>query len=275
MASKDTKSNIIPGDFSDRTIKGPSPFGTTVFVGLRAADVVLQYFVLSRGWGASLIDKLGGQPVPASNILAPAGSGFLGLQPYGVVVNALALGSAVKQIIWILFVSEQTMPAKTATLIAFFNTAMNTTNTLLSLWSLTSLSPYLHPSTISPSSSSLNSHLLPVGITLYTLGLTIETVSEFQRKAFKARPENKGKPYGGGLFSLATNINYGGYTLWRMGYAMICGGATWGVFIGGFFFLDFTRRAIPVLDEYCSRRYGAAWEEVKKRVPYRLIPWIY
>ncbi|PYH90869.1 hypothetical protein BO71DRAFT_486738 [Aspergillus ellipticus CBS 707.79] len=44
------------------------------------------------------------------------------------------------------------------------------------------------------------------------------------RTAFKKDPANKGKPYGDGLFSLATNINYGGYTVWRAGCALVTGG---------------------------------------------------
>lgn len=49
-------------------------------------------------------------------------------------------------------------------------------------------------------------------------GILLELVSELQRKRFKDDPANKGKPYAGGLFSLARSINYGGYTLWRGGY---------------------------------------------------------
>ena len=79
-------------------------------------------------------------------------------------------------------------------------------------------------------------------------------MSEIQRKVFKDKPENKGKPYGGGLFGLATNINYGGYTLWRAGYAVAAAGLPWGALVGAFFFYDFTTRAIPALDQYCTDR---------------------
>ncbi|MBE3045920.1 hypothetical protein IMZ48_25935 [Candidatus Bathyarchaeota archaeon] len=43
--------------------------GTTVFVGLRAADAVLQYALLHKGWAASLIKKAGGHPVGVSRVL--------------------------------------------------------------------------------------------------------------------------------------------------------------------------------------------------------------
>lgn len=41
------------------------------------------------------------------------------------------------------------------------------------------------------------------------------------------------------------------------------------------FFYDFANRAVPSLDEYCSKNYGAQWDEVKKKVPYKLFPGIY
>lgn len=86
--------------------------------------------------------------------------------------------------------------------------------------------------------------------------MTTELVSEVQRLMFKRNPENKGKPYGGGLFSLATNINYGGYTLWRAGAAVSAAGLGWGAIMGGFFFHVFTTSAIPSLDRYCTGKVG-------------------
>lgn len=41
---------------------------------------------------------------------------------------------------------------------------------------------------------------IAVGVSLYILGMTIETVSEVQRRNFKRKAENKGKVYDGGLF---------------------------------------------------------------------------
>ena len=56
---------------------------------------------------------------------------------------------------------------------------------------------------------------------------------------------------------------------------------------------DFVARAIPSMDEYCQKRvsiwkvvvwnhwvltslqYGEQWTEVRKKVPYKLLPWIY
>ena len=59
---------------------------------------------------------------------------------------------------------------------------------------------------------------LYVGQACFWMGILVELISELQRKSFKDDLANKGKPYAGGLFSLARSVNYGGYTLWRGGY---------------------------------------------------------
>ena len=93
-----------------------------------------------------------------------------------------------------------------------------------------------------------------LGLGLYTVGLVTEYASEVDRKRFKNKPENKGKPYGGGLWSWATHINYGGFMLWRAGNAVVAAGLPWGAAIGALFFYDFTTRSIPELDRYCTDR---------------------
>ncbi|MCJ1455121.1 hypothetical protein MMC28_005475 [Mycoblastus sanguinarius] len=254
--------------------KKPSPLGTSLFVGLRAADVVLQYSILQRGWGAQLIQNLGGSAVAFSTPREPP-LAYLGLGPYPAIMSALALGSSTKQILWILGVSEQEMTPAAAVVISVFNTVVNTLNTMFSLWTLTSAAPQMATQSASITDVITSSPLIMVGLTLYVVGISTELFSEVQRKSFKNKPENKGKPYGGGLWSWATNINYGGYTLWRAGYAVAAGGLPWGAVVGAFQFHDFVSRGIPVLDRYCTERYGEAWVDIKKRVPYRLIPFIY
>jgi hypothetical protein len=252
MSTSKANPNIIPGDYADRTLKGPSPLGTTTLVGLRAADVFLQYSLLSRGWATSLISRLGGQSV---NPLAPPGTAsILGLQPYHAIALSMALGSSIKHITWVLFVNELAMPVGNSFMIAAFNTVMNTLNTVLSVWALTSLAQPPAATLDGYFKALLSNPASMLGVALYTIGILTEMISEFQRKKFKADPKNKGKPYGGGLFAWATNINYGGYTLWRVGYAMFCAGVPWGVGIGGFIGWNFANRGIPVLDTYCTRK---------------------
>ncbi|RDW78935.1 uncharacterized protein DSM5745_05787 [Aspergillus mulundensis] len=226
--------------------KSASPLGRALFTGLRALDVWWQYRLLTSGWASAAIAKLHGHPVPTAQILSSAGAGAgAGLQPYYGLITLLALGSSAKQIATMLLVSEQETPIASALTIAFFNTVFNSLNTLLSAWSVTSQSP---------ATGLLSSPAIALGAAAYTVGILTEAISEVQRTAFKKDARNKGAPYAGGLFSLATNVNYGGYTLWRGGYALVCGGVPWGAVTFSFFFWDFAVRGVPVLEQYLVGR---------------------
>ena len=251
MAEKNQESKVV--DYVDRSNKDPSPLGRSIFVGLRAADAVLQFSILQRGWGTYLIQRLGGNVVPFATP-RDASVAFFGLGPYPAIMAALAAGSSVKQIIHMVGIGETVLSPQMATLIGVFNTVHNTLNTLFSIWSVTSAAPQMATQSASLTDVITSSPMLMLGLGLYTVGICTELVSEIQRKRFKDKPENKGKPYGGGLFGLATNINYGGYTLWRTGYAVAAAGLPWGALVGAFFFYDFSTRAIPVLDQYCTDR---------------------
>ena len=154
------------------------------------------------------------------------------------------------------------MPAGPAIAICIFNTVNNSLNTLL--FTLAGSNPtYVSP------------YSFYVGAALYTVGILVEPLAEVQRKIFKDKPENKGKPYAGGLFSLARNINYGAYTIWRTGFALACGGPVWAGLAGLAFSYDFATRAIPVLESYCEDKYKEDYKRIEKDVPYRLFPGIY
>lgn len=181
-------------DFPSR-VKASTPLGTTLLVILRAADVFLQYNLLSR-WGGMLIKSAGGRVTE----LALDGSGpMVGLHPYYFGLVCLVLGSSMKQTIWVLFTSEQEMPVVAALMIATFNTVFNSINSLLSLWTWSSAA----------TSEPLASTTFLLGVALFVIVILFEHVSEIQRKMLKSDPKNKGKPYAGGLFSIALNINYG------------------------------------------------------------------
>lgn len=227
-------------------VKAPSPLGTAIFVGLRTADIFWQYTILQRGWASKFLEQLGGHPIAVDRIFDPSTSYP---QPFYMLVLLMSLGSSLKQIVALVHISEQEMPTASAVLIAAFNTIFNSLNTILSLWSATSVAPVS-----GRWSEMLHTPLVTVGVGAYVIGLLTELVSELQRKAFKKDPVNKGKPYGGGLFSLATNVNYGAYTLWRAGYATISGGLPWGILTFSFFFYDFASRGVPVMDQYLTDR---------------------
>ncbi|KAJ9629793.1 hypothetical protein H2203_002174 [Taxawa tesnikishii (nom. ined.)] len=250
-----------------RGVKEPSPLGTGLFLGLRSLDPFFQYAILAQGVGSALIRKLGGQTLAhGPPLLTGTFIDRLDLSPYRLILLAMAAGSAVKQNYWLVGISHETFPPSAALMVSAFNTAFNSMNSLLFVCQATS--------------ASVNGEHFPqipllVGAGLYTIGILTESISEWQRKNFKADPANKGKVYRGGLFSLARHINYGGYTLWRCGYSLAAGGWVWGAAIGAFFFWDFSHRAIPVLSQYCEDRYGEQWEQYKARTPWKLLPYVY
>lgn len=106
--------------------KRPSPLGSTLFVGLRAADAVLQYSLLRQRWAVDTVKSLAGVPIPTIR------AGPLGFTPYGAVSSALAVGASFKHVIWQLFIVEHEMKPAAAIAIPSFNTLLNTANTLLS-----------------------------------------------------------------------------------------------------------------------------------------------
>jgi hypothetical protein len=195
----------------------------------------------------------------------------LGLTPYHTTLIFFSFIAALKQIIWILFISEQKMPPNFALIVAAFNTFLNTLNTFFSLWSRSSgavsqeYSLYLVEKSVQ--------YAIPIGWGLFSAGIFIELGSEVQRKIFKSKPENKGKPMKGGLWDLATNINYGGYTLWRAGYACFAGRLGWGGLVGMFVGTDFVRRAIPSMDKYCTEKVCSARLSCRKCLANRLTVW--
>ena len=224
-------------DYVTRT-KSSSPLGTSIFVGLRLLDPPLIYSILAHGLASRLITALGfSSPSTDSSV------NFLALSSLQNVIFLMATGSSLKHIYWILCVSEQQMPAGTGSFFGSLEVILDVLNSLIFLIKG-------HPI------RGIRSWTFTVGISLYVLGLFLETVSEVQRRNFKRKPANRGKPYGHGLFAWARNINYGGHTLWKSGFAMVSGGWIWALIIGGTYFYDFATRGVPVLDQYCQNRVG-------------------
>ncbi|KAK4994556.1 hypothetical protein LTR66_005445 [Elasticomyces elasticus] len=237
--------------YKDARRKGTSVSGILTFVALRALDLPIQYCLLRYNVGARLIRYLGGTPI----IIPPANTAtILGLPSYYAAIILLATGSAAKQIFWATRVSEQVLPPPFAILLSAYNTALNSINTVHSVWAWSSNSM---------SNSSTYSLTQGVGFLLYATGLFTEWYCEMQRKRSKEDPRNKGKPYSGGLFGLASNIDYGGYTLWRTGYATFCAGLPWAGVMTAWLAEDFCGRAIPSMEGYCENKYGDQWREVR------------
>lgn len=242
-------------DNIQRGAREPSYAGTATFAGMRLLDPFLQYGILAKGVGSSLIQLLGGTTLPQGPALltnTPI-DGVLGLSPYRSILFGMGVGSMLKQNFHLLAIMQERMPPANGFAVGIFNSVFNSLNSLFFICAQTS--------------ASVNGEHFPqtpliVGATLYTLGITLELSSELQRHFWKKDSANKGKVYSGGLFSLSRHINYLGYTMWRTGFAIASGGYIWGAVTAAFFSWDFTQRGIPVLQHYL--------EEKVCRVPLRL-----
>ncbi len=252
-------------------VKRPTPGGLALFVGLRGADVALQYGLLAHHAANPLLQLLGIPTLPAPLVAgssAPILASLAALPVQPRLLLFFAIGSWLKQGLWAIFMTENEMSLGSAAGISLFNTIFNSFNSIAS-----TIAPIFAPLIPAATSALLSrfgliapAHPDPdtlsptflLGAAMCISGLIVEGVSELQRWRFKARPENKGKAYTGGLFSVARHINYGAYTVWRSGYALAAGGPIWGGVVFWFFFRDFVTRGVPVLDNYCTKRVSDA-----------------
>ncbi|OLN97621.1 putative 7-dehydrocholesterol reductase [Colletotrichum chlorophyti] len=261
-------------DLINRGVKKPNLPGTLTFLGLRALDPFFQYKLLAGGWGASLLAKIGVNTIPL-NAAALSTTGItlldnLTLPLPHLILLGMSVGSFAKQAYWLLGLSAEEFPPSAAAAVSFYNTLVNSANSLLLIALSTSVlsSPRDFPGTNLP-------YQIVLGSLLYGVGMFIETASEWQRKQFKERPENKGKVMKGGLWSWARHINYGGYALWRAGYCMAASGFIGGTIMGVWQAVDFLTRGVPALNDYCSKRYGEQWSQFKREVKWTLLPGVY
>ncbi|KAF2400287.1 hypothetical protein EJ06DRAFT_556620 [Trichodelitschia bisporula] len=255
-------------DLIDRGSRAPSPLGTTLFTVLRALDPLLQYQILRHGLGSGFLHRMGLKARLPGFVLQtgiPPLDG-LGLSPHRLLLLAMATGGSLKQIYWLLGTSYESFGPGAALALVAYNTAFNTVNNLI--FTLPGLSAAL-PGELATAPA------VALGVVLYVVGMGVEVVSEQQRYNFKKKPENKGKVFTGGLFRLSRHANYAGFTLWRTGYCLAAGGWIWGATAFAYLFALFALSSIPILDDYCGKKYGKSWKAFKEKTPYRLFPYIY
>lgn len=237
--SKSTKADLI-----DRSDKSPSPAGNATLIGLRAADPLLQWAILARGYGSHMIYHLGGHTVPHGTHVEA-----LELSPYRLILLSMAVGTSLKHIFWTTSIRETTMPLGGAVFVGLYNTTLNSLNNLLFTCTVTTaVLGEDHTEHGFPSVP------LVVGTIAFVVGITTETWAEIQRKNFKKDSRNRNKAYSGGLFSFARHINYAGYTLWRFGMATASAGFIWGGVTAAWHLVNFSMISVPALDEYCQKR---------------------
>lgn len=245
-----SKSELKSKDFVPRGNKSSSRFNTTLYLGLRAVDCYWQYLVLSQAYGSGIIKTLGGTVIPTPQVPLDSEASALdrlGLSWYRTVLLAMNVLAALKHFWFVLRVAEEAWTLSGAIVVGLDNIFFDTLNNFLFLCAATSATSHAAGEDLS------NPYLL-AGVTLFLLGIGAECVCELDRKLFKVSPRNKGKPYTGGLFALVRHPNYTAFTVWRAGLAVATSGFTYGLVMESFFLWDFSFRAIPALDEYCSKR---------------------
>ncbi len=112
-----------------------------------------------------------------------------------------------------------------------------------------------------------------LAVVLFVAGGVLNTGSELQRRAFKARPENRGRLYTGGLFRLARHVNYFGDTLWVAGWALATRNP-WSAVAPVALAAGFVLAFIPSLSKHLEAHYGEQYEQWR-RTTKALIPWVY
>jgi len=261
-------------DYIDRGRYGFNVVGSLTMGLLSVASPVLQLAVVSRKLDlASVLPRYIGGILSPPHPAVMIGLGLTSIRTlpaYETLVVSLSAVRGLKHLFWVSYLAKEEVTPSLGAMVGSFNLAFDTINTMFSLWSITS------PASALDSAGALaRNPVVATGVALFAAGIAMEVVAEVQRKNFKDRPESKGRAYTGGLFGVVRHANYGGYTLWRTGAAMVSGGWAWGLAVGAWFFADFVTRGIPALDEYCSKRYGEQWTRYKADTKYQLIPWIY
>lgn len=257
---------ISPIDDARRGNYTYSRAGTLIFIALRSIDPAIQYLYLFQGWGSWLLSHLG-----LSSITSPVSTPGAPLSRHLLV--AMSAGVAVKHIYWVLVLNREHFNASMATAIAAGHILFDTAASLLFLFPKTSAARS-GPSFTVPGTEFTLSLPAALGTAMFAVGLLVEASSETQRRLFKARPENAGKVYTQGLWSLARHVNYGAYTLWSGGYLLAASGWIASVLVMALLTLGFYYGSIPGFDKYMSGKYREQWTRYKAEVRYSIFPGI-
>lgn len=90
--------------------------------------------------------------------------------------------------------------------------------------------------------------------------------------------DGKQELYCGGLWGWARHVNYLGEILEAVGIAMATGHSPLSVWVPWLYPLYYVALLIPRErddDARCSQKYGTLWEEYCRRVPWRIVPYVY
>ncbi|KAK7055452.1 S5A-reductase domain-containing protein [Favolaschia claudopus] len=249
-----------------RRTTGFSTPGIATFAIGRLSDAPLQYLLFTQGWAVKGLTAVG---LRASNLLVTAGPGIAGLGPIPSLLTGMYALQGLHHAYWVFFTSNYRISPGSGLQVSAFNGTMNTFNTLVAVHALTS-----SPQPILGSFAECIGWKQYAGLALFALGISIEFIAEQSRKAFKKDLKNKGKIDDTGLWSVVRHPNYLGYALWRIGTTLVTGSLGGTVFMAGIQLASFYGSSIPELSDYMASRYGAQWNDYKRRVPYALVPGI-
>jgi protein-S-isoprenylcysteine O-methyltransferase Ste14 len=108
-------------------------------------------------------------------------------------------------------------------------------------------------------------------IGLFLFGSYLNTYSEYQRKQFKKKTENRDKLFTEGLFKYSRHINYFGDVVWLYGFALMTRNP-WSLLVPLVGITSFVFFNIPALEHYLKEKYGQEYdtwtEKTKKFVPF-------
>ena len=157
---------------------------------------------------------------------------------------------AFKQILWILGISSEEMTPGAGLIAGLFYTLLNAVNTLLALWTVTSAALLMDTQWASIMDVVTSSLWLMFGLGLNSAGMVVEFGSEVVGRGSRTRLGRRGSCRGvdcglGLRMSIMVGICFGGVGMRLMLWGR-CGGLLQGL-------LDFSRRAIPLMDGHCSK----------------------
>jgi steroid 5-alpha reductase family enzyme len=107
---------------------------------------------------------------------------------------------------------------------------------------------------------------------VYVAGTMIHVGADWQKRRFKAGPENRGRVLDRGLWRYSRHPNYFGDSLVYIGWALFAANP-WAWLAPATNLLQYFFDAMPKNEAWAADRYGAAWSDYASRTS-RFVPWV-
>lgn len=110
---------------------------------------------------------------------------------------------------------------------------------------------------------------------VFIFGILLHQSSDALKYFFKTQKNCK-SVINYGPWAIVRHPNYLGFYIWRAAFTFQSGGLIWfTTLMIGLFGPHFWRKSIASIEEYMAERYKIAWKEYEKKVPYKLVPFIW